>query len=166
MESISISDTNFTQDQPGRSVVDLRCLIDCTFDNVYIHNADIGMDVDGSGTTTLTDSEVHGDQLGIRASGTGQLVVESSTIVANETAISISSLDSEISQSTISLHNGVGPAAVLLEGEHQWNDVEIQNHTAASILNLWVLMHGIQQSNQLRLQPTALLTVLSSRNQR
>ncbi|MEC7112870.1 MAG: hypothetical protein VXW72_04980, partial [Candidatus Thermoplasmatota archaeon] len=125
MESISISDTNFTQEQSGRSVVDLRCLVDCTFDHVYIHNADIGMDVDGSGSTTLTDSEVHGDQLGIRASGTGQLVVESSTIVANETAISISSLDSEISQSTLSLHDGVGPAAVLLEGEHQWNDVEI-----------------------------------------
>ena len=125
MESISISDTNFTQEQPGRSVVDLRCLVDCTFDNVYIYNADIGMDVDGSGITTLTYSEVHGDQLGIRASGTGQLVVESSTIVANETALSISSLDSVISQSTISLHNGVGPATVLLEGEHLWNDVEI-----------------------------------------
>ncbi len=75
MESISISDTNFTQEQPGRSVVDLRCLVDCTFDNVYIHNADIGMDVDGSGTTTVTDSDVHGDQLGIRASGTGQLFI-------------------------------------------------------------------------------------------
>ena len=125
IESISISDTNFTQEQSGRSVVDLRCLIDCTFDNVYIHNADIGMDVDGSGITTLKDSQIHGNQLGIRASGTGQLVLESTTVVANETALAISSLDSDISQSTISLHDGNGPAVVLLEGEHQWNDVEI-----------------------------------------
>lgn len=125
MESISLSDMNFTQEQPGRSVVDLRCLVDCTFENVYVHNADIGMDVDGAGTTTLTDSEIHGDQIGLRASGTGLLVVESTTIAANGTAVSISSLDSEITQSTISLHDGTGPAAHLLEGEHQWNDVEI-----------------------------------------
>ena len=125
MESISLSDMNFTQEQSGRSVIDLRCLVDCTFDNVYIHNADVGMDVDGSGTTTLIDSQVHGDQLGIRASGTGQLVLESTTVVANGTALSISSLDSEITQSTISLHDGIGPAVVLLEGEHQWNDIEI-----------------------------------------
>lgn len=125
MDSISLSDINFTQENSGRSVVDVRCLTDCTFDNVYIHNADIGMDVDGTGITTLTHSEIYGNQLGLRASGTGLLVIESTTILANVTALSISSLDSEITQTTLSLYDGIGPAAILLEGEHEWNDVEI-----------------------------------------
>ena len=125
VESISLSDMNFTQENPGRSAIDLRCSIDCTFDNIYVHNADIGIDVDGTGTTTLTESEIHADQLGLRASGTGLLVMESSLLKANETAFSISSVNTELTDTTISLHDGVGPAAILLEGEHQWDDVEV-----------------------------------------
>tara|TARA_B100001121_G_scaffold308811_1_gene333827 strand:- start:943 stop:5595 length:4653 start_codon:yes stop_codon:yes gene_type:complete len=125
VESISLSDMNFTQENPGRSAIDLRCSIDCTFDNIYIHNADIGIDVDGTGTTTLTESEIHADQLGLRASGTGLLVMESSVLKANETAFSISSVNTELTDTTISLHDGVGPVAILLEGEHQWDDVEV-----------------------------------------
>ena len=125
MDSITITDTNFTQEYPGRSVVDLRCLTDCRLEHVYIHNADVGLDVDGSGTTTISNSEIYADQLGIRASGTGLLTVDTSILTANETALSISSLDSHISNSTISLHDGIGPAATLLEGTHQWDVVEI-----------------------------------------
>ena len=125
MDSITLSDANFTQENPERAVVDLRCRSDCSFDNLYIHNAHTGMDVDGSGTTSITNSQIHGDVMGIRASGTGMLVVESTNVAANETSISISSLDSQITQSSISLHSGTGPAAVLLEGEHQWNNVEL-----------------------------------------
>ena len=89
IESIALSDMNFTQENPGRSAIDIRCSVDCTFDNLYIHNADIGIDVDGAGTTTFTESEIHADQLGLRASGTGLLVMESSLLKANETALSI-----------------------------------------------------------------------------
>ena len=125
MDSITISDTNFTQETSGRAVLDLRCLVDCNLDHVYVHDADVGMDVDGSGITTVTNSEIHADQIGLRASGTGLLIVEASILTANETALSISSLDSEISTSTISLHDGIGPAVSLLEGNHEWNTVEI-----------------------------------------
>ena len=125
MESISMHDVNFTQENSGRSVVDLRCLLSCSFDNLSIHNADIGMDVDGAGTTSLLHSEIHANQLAIRASGTGSLDLESTTILANETGVSLSGLNSVMTQSTISLHDGIGPAAILLEGEHEWNDVEV-----------------------------------------
>ena len=125
MDSITISDTNFTQETPGRAVLDLRCLADCGLDYVYVHNADVGMDVDGPGTTTITNSEIHADQIGLRASGTGLLSVDASLLTANVTALSISSLDSEISSSTISINDGTGPAASLLEGNHEWNAVEI-----------------------------------------
>ncbi len=125
MENISMHDVNFTQENLGRSAVDLRCLLSCSFDNLSIHNADIGMDVDGAGTTSLLHSEIHANQLAIRASGTGLLDLESTTILANETAVSLSGLNSVMTQSTISLHDGIGPAAILLEGEHEWNDVEV-----------------------------------------
>ena len=125
MDSVTLSDVNFTQENTGRSVVDVRCLTDCTFNDVYVHNADIGMDVDGPGTTTLTDSAIYGDQISLRASGTGLLVLESTTLTANGTALSISSLNSELSDSTISLHDGAGPAAELLEGQHEWDNVQV-----------------------------------------
>lgn len=125
IESIALSDMNFTQENPGRSTIDIRCSVDCTFDNLYVHNADIGIDVDGAGTTTFTESEFHADQLGLRASGTGLLVMESSLLKANETALSISSVNTELSDTTLSLHDGIGPAAILLEGEHQWDNVEV-----------------------------------------
>ena len=125
MESISLSDVNFTQESVDRSVIDLRCRVDCTFNHVYVHNADIGMDIDGPGTTTLTNSVLHGDEIGLRASGTGLLVVDSTTLKANATALSLSGLDSELNNTIVSLHDGNGPATSLLEGHHQWDDVEV-----------------------------------------
>lgn len=125
MESIVLSDVNFTQENTGRSVIDLRCLVDCAFNDLHVHNADIGMDVDGPGTTALTDSSIHGDQIGLRASGTGLLTLESSILKANTTALSLSSLNSELNDTTISLHAGIGPAVTILEGHHQWGEVEV-----------------------------------------
>ncbi|MED5290883.1 MAG: hypothetical protein VX778_01515, partial [Candidatus Thermoplasmatota archaeon] len=125
IESIALSDMNFTQENPGRSAIDLRCSVDCTFDHLYVHNADIGIDVDGAGTTTFSQSEIHADQLGLRASGTGLLVLESSVLTANGTALSISSVNTELSDTTMALHDGIGPATILLEGEHQWDNVEV-----------------------------------------
>ena len=142
MDAISFNDVNFTQENVDRPAVDIRCRMNCMFDDLSIHNADIGMDIDGSGTTTLTNSQIHANQLGLRASGIGLISLESTTIVANLTAITLSSLNSEITQSTISLNEGMGPAAILLEGEHEWNDVEISKpynslDTASIGLDAW-----------------------------
>ena len=142
MDTISFNDVNFTQENVDRPAVDIRCRMDCMFDDLSIHNADTGMDIDGSGTTTLTNSQIHANQLGLRASGIGLISLESTTIVANLTAITLSSLNSEITQSTISLNEGMGPAAILLEGEHEWNDVEISKpynslDTASMGLDAW-----------------------------
>ena len=142
MDAISFNDVNFTQENVDRPAVDIRCRMNCMFDDLSIHNADIGMDIDGSGTTTLTNSQIHANQLGLRASGIGLISLESTTIVANLTAITLSSLNSEITQSTISLNEGMGPAAILLEGEHEWNNVEISKpynslDTASIGLDAW-----------------------------
>ncbi|MEC7262075.1 MAG: hypothetical protein VXV71_06560, partial [Candidatus Thermoplasmatota archaeon] len=65
MDTISFNDVNFTQENVDRPAVDIRCRMNCMFDDLSIHNADIGMDIDGSGTTTLTNSQIHANQLGL-----------------------------------------------------------------------------------------------------
>ena len=51
--------------------------------------------------------------------------MESTTLISNGTALSLSSIDSELSHSTVSLNDGIGPAVKLLEGHHQWDDVDV-----------------------------------------
>ena len=125
MNSITLSDINFTQVDAERSVADVRCLVKCTFDNIHLHNTDVAMDVDGPGSITVANSTIYAEEIGLRASGTGLLSMESTTLISNGTALSLSSIDSELSHSTVSLNDGIGPAVKLLEGHHQWDDVDV-----------------------------------------
>ena len=126
IESIYVSDVDFTQQALDRTAIDIRCTIDCIFENITLSQTEIGLDIDGPGVTEIKNSNIESTNIALRGSGDGLLILEESNFISQGKAMTFSGLDTEITDSKAELTQGDGPAVNVLEGQHEWNAFNVE----------------------------------------
>jgi hypothetical protein len=126
IESIYVSDVDFTQQALDRTAIDIRCTIDCIFDDITLSQTEIGLDIDGPGVTEIKNSNIESTNIALRGSGDGLLIIEESNFTSQGKVMTFSGLDTEITDSNAELTQGDGPAVNVLEGQHEWNAFNVE----------------------------------------
>ncbi|MCH1443163.1 MAG: hypothetical protein L7U53_04755 [Candidatus Poseidoniaceae archaeon] len=126
VESIYVSEVDFTQQALDRTVIDIRCTIDCMFDDVTLSQTEIGFDIDGPGITEIKNSNIESTNTALRGSGDGLLIIEESNFTSQGKVMTFSGLDTEITDTNAELSQGDGPAVKVLEGHHEWNEFNVE----------------------------------------
>ena len=134
IQSIYVSDIDFTQQTLDRTAIDMRCIVDCLFDNVTLSQTEIGLDIDGSGMTEIKNSNIESTNIALRGSGDGLLKIEGSNFTSEGKAMTFSGLDTEITNTNAELSQGDGPAVNVLEGQHEWNEFAVKKSYSSSDL--------------------------------
>ena len=132
VESIDVSEIDFTQQSLDRTAIDIRCTINCIFDDVKLSQTEIGFDIDGPGVTEIKNSDIESTNIALRGSGDGLLIVEDSDFISQGKVMTFSGLDTEITDSNAELSQGDGPAVNVLEGQHQWNNFNVEKAYSSS----------------------------------
>ena len=132
VESIYVSEINFTQQALDRTAIDIRCTTDCIFDDVKLSQTEIGFDIDGPGVTEIKNSDIESTNIALRGSGDGLLILEDSNFTSQGKVMTFSGLDTEITDSKAELSQGDGPAVNVLEGQHQWNNFNVEKAYSSS----------------------------------
>ena len=132
VESIDVSEIDFTQQALDRTAVDIRCTINCIFDDVKLSQTEIGFDIDGPGVTEIKNSNIESTNIALRGSGDGLLILEDSNFTSQGKVMTFSGLDTEITDSNAELSQGDGPAVNVLEGQHQWNNFNVEKAYSSS----------------------------------
>ncbi len=126
VESIYVSDIDFTQQALDRTAIDIRCTIDCNFEDITLSQTEIGFDIDGPGVTEIKNSDIESTNIALRGSGDGLLILENSNFTSQGKVMTFSGLDTEITDSKAELSQGDGPAVNVLEGQHEWNEFNVE----------------------------------------
>ena len=126
IESIYVSDVDFTQQALDRTAIDIRCIIDCIFDDITLSQTEIGLDIDGPGVTEIKNSNIESTNIALRGSGDGLLILEDSDFISQGKVMTFSGLNTEITDSNAELTQGDGPAVNVLEGQHEWNAFNVE----------------------------------------
>ena len=126
IESIHVADVDFTQQSLDRTAIDIRCIIDCIFDDITLSQTEIGFDIDGPGVTEIKNSNTESTNIALRGSGDGLLILEESNFTSQGKVMTFSGLDTEITDSKAELSQGDGPAVNVLEGQHEWNEFNVE----------------------------------------
>ena len=126
VESIYVSDIDFTQQALDRTAIDIRCTIDCNFEDITLSQTEIGFDIDGPGVTEIKNSYIESTNIALRGSGDGLLILENSNFTSQGKVMTFSGLDTEITDSKAELSQGDGPAVNVLEGQHEWNEFNVE----------------------------------------
>ena len=132
VESIYVSDVDFTQQALDRTAIDIRCTIDCMFDDVTLSQTEIGFDIDGPGVTEIKNSNIDSTNTALRGSGDGLLILEESNFTSQGKVMTFSGLDTEITDTNAELSQGDGPAVNVLEGQHEWNEFNVEKAYSSS----------------------------------
>ena len=132
VESIDVSEIDFTQQSLDRTAIDIRCTINCIFDDVKLSQTEIGFDIDGPGVTEIKNSDIESTNIALRGSGDGLLILEDSDFISQGKVMTFSGLDTEITDSNAELSQGDGPAVNVLEGQHQWNNFNVEKAYSSS----------------------------------
>ena len=132
VESIDVSEIDFTQQSLDRTAIDIRCTINCIFDDVKLSQTEIGFDIDGPGVTEIKNSDIESTNIALRGSGDGLLILEDSNFTSQGKVMTFSGLDTEITDSNAELSQGDGPAVNVLEGQHQWNNFNVEKAYSSS----------------------------------
>ena len=132
VESIDVSEIDFTQQSLDRTAIDIRCTINCIFDDVKLSQTEIGFDIDGPGVTEIKNSNIESTNIALRGSGDGLLILEDSNFTSQGKVMTFSGLDTEITDSNAELSQGDGPAVNVLEGQHQWNNFNVEKAYSSS----------------------------------
>lgn len=132
VESIDVSEIEFTQQALDRTAIDIRCTINCIFDDVKLSQTEIGFDIDGPGVTEIKNSDIESTNIALRGSGDGLLILEDSNFTSQGKVMTFSGLDTEITDSNAELSQGDGPAVNVLEGQHQWNNFNVEKAYSSS----------------------------------
>jgi hypothetical protein len=132
VESIDVSEIDFTQQALDRTAIDIRCTINCIFDDVKLSQTEIGFDIDGPGVTEIKNSDIESTNIALRGSGDGLLILEDSNFTSQGKVMTFSGLDTEITDSNAELSQGDGPAVNVLEGQHQWNNFNVEKAYSSS----------------------------------
>ena len=132
VESIDVSEIDFTQQSLDRTAIDIRCTINCIFDDVKLSQTEIGFDIDGPGVTEIKNSDIESTNIALRGSGDGLLTLEDSNFTSQGKVMTFSGLDTEITDSNAELSQGDGPAVNVLEGQHQWNNFNVEKAYSSS----------------------------------
>ena len=132
VESIYVSDLDFTQQALDRTAIDIRCTIDCIFDEVTLSQTEIGFDIDGPGVTEIKNSNIESTNIALRGSGDGLLILEESNFTSQGKVMTFSGLDTEITGTNAELSQGDGPAVDVLEGQHEWNEFNVEKAYSSS----------------------------------
>ena len=132
VESIDVSEIDFTQQSLDRTAIDIRCTINCIFDDVKLSQTEIGFDIDGPGVTEIKNSDIESTNIALRGAGDGLLIVEDSDFISQGKVMTFSGLDTEITDSNAELSQGDGPAVNVLEGQHQWNNFNVEKAYSSS----------------------------------
>ena len=132
VESIYVSEINFTQQALDRTAIDIRCTTDCIFHDVKLSQTEIGFDIDGPGVTEIKNSDIESTNIALRGSGDGLLILEDSNFTSQGKVMTFSGLDTEITDSKAELSQGDGPAVNVLEGQHQWNNFNVEKAYSSS----------------------------------
>ena len=132
VESIDVSEIDFTQQSLDRTAIDIRCTINCIFDDVKLSQTEIGFDIDGPGVTEIKSSDIESTNIALRGSGDGLLILEDSDFISQGKVMTFSGLDTEITDSNAELSQGDGPAVNVLEGQHQWNNFNVEKAYSSS----------------------------------
>ena len=132
VESIYVSEIDFTQQALDRTAIDIRCTIDCIFDDVTLSQTEIGFDIDGPGVTEIKNSNVDSTNIALRGSGDGLLILEESNFSSQGKVMTFSGLDTEITDTNAELSQGDGPAVNVLEGQHDWNEFNVEKAYSSS----------------------------------
>jgi len=132
VESIDVSEIDFTQQALDRTAIDIRCTINCIFDDVKLSQTEIGFDIDGPGVTEIKNSNIESTNIALRGSGDGLLILEDSNFTSQGKVMTFSGLDTEITDSNAELSQGDGPAVNVLEGQHQWNNFNVEKAYSSS----------------------------------
>ena len=132
VESIYVSEIDFTQQALDRTAIDIRCTIDCIFDDITLSQTEIGFDIDGPGVTEIKNSNVDSTNIALRGSGDGLLTLEQSNFTSQGKVMTFSGLDTEIIDTNAELSQGDGPAVNVLEGQHDWNEFNVEKAYSSS----------------------------------
>lgn len=132
VESIYLSDIDFTQQALDRTAIDIRCILDCNFDDITLSQTDIGFDIDGPGVTEIMNSNIESTNIALRGSGDGLLIVKESNFTSQQKVMTLSGLDTEITGTNAELSQGDGPAINVLEGQHDWNEFNVERAYSSS----------------------------------
>ena len=126
VESIYVSDIDFTQQALDRTAIDIRCTVDCNFEDITLSQTEIGFDIDGPGVTEIKNSDIESTNIALRGSGDGLLILENSNFTSQGKVMTFSGLNTEITDSKAELSQGDGPAVNVLEGQHEWNEFNVE----------------------------------------
>jgi hypothetical protein len=132
VESIYLSDIAFTQQSLDRTAIDIRCTLDCNFDDITLLQTEIGFDIDGPGATEIMNSNIDSTNIALRGSGDGLLILKESNFTSQEKVMTLSGLDTEITGTNAELSQGDGPAINVLEGQHVWNEFNVEKAYSSS----------------------------------
>ena len=122
--SFTVGDVDFVGNVSEPSaVVDLRCLGDCTMNDVNISNVNNGLSLSGHGNHTLTGLELVAFDRGIEGTGLGLLSLDWTNVTAGTTGIELRDPDSVFGTVFVEMTSTASTAFDILGGSHTWGDI-------------------------------------------